>query len=521
MSRVATWRAEPLAFLEDVLSLEDGRSYGANLDAWQRQDFENAFSGAERHIWWERPRGHSKTADAAALALYHVLSAPGRRVYFAAVDRDQSALAHDSLRGFVQRSPLLRQSLKVDKWRVTAGSIDSALEVLAADAASSWGLRPSLVVVDEFQAWRGAPAEELFYSLYSALGKVPGARMLVSTTAGWDRTSLCWKLRQQVRGDPAWLFSRRDQCASWVSPDFLDQQRRILPEHVYRRLHLNEWTEAGGAFLTFAEVESIFGGASVLECREGAHFIALDVGLSHDASVAAVAHLKGQDVAIDNIKTWRGSPGERVSLPAVEAWLADASRLYSASRLLADPWQSVGLVQRLQEGGIRCEDVTFSQQYRARRFSNLLELVRTRRLRCFPHQDLKDELLRLEFREVAGNLRVDHPSGGHDDHAVAVAMAALASVQAGGHRCVIYPCRTCTPDGQDDDGDEEADMIERQRLRRAESMARMSAEDPARAVEAERRRIAAEEEEAARARRVTERTEALARAGERPWWEAF
>lgn len=498
MSRVATWRAAPLTFLEDVLTLEDGRSYGAALDPWQREDFETAFSAPEKHIWWERARGHSKTQDASALALYHLLSRAGARIYFAAVDRDQAALAHDSLRGFIQRSPLLRQSLKTGQWKILAGSIDSTLEVLAADAASSWGLRPALVVVDELQAWRGERAEELFHALYSALGKVPGARMLVSTTAGWDRTSLCWKLRERVQSDPAWLFSRRGQCASWVSQDFLQQQRRILPEHVYRRLHLNEWTEGSGAFLTFAEVESIFGGASVPECSRGKHFIALDVGLSHDATVVAVAHLEGQDVAIDAIKAWKGTPADRVNLAAVEEWLLNASRVYSASKLLADPWQAVGLIQRLQERGIRAMDVSFGQQYRGRLFANLLELVRTQRLRCFPHPDLKDELLRLEFREVSGNLRVDHPSGGHDDHAVAVAMAALAAVQEGGHRWVLMGT----------DGDEVFTIGGGQgRESKPEAVAVVAGPS------VERRRQQAEEEAAAQERAVEERVEALRRVG--------
>lgn len=421
-----------MTFLEDVLTLPSGESYGASLDDWQREDFESAFSAPDKHVWWERPRGHSKTEDAGGgLALHHLLSAPGRRAYVAAVDRDQAALAHDSLKGFVQRSELLRRSLKVTRYGVAAESIDSTLEVLAADAASSWGLRPSLIVADELQAWQGERAEELFWALYSALGKVPGARMVVATTAGWDRTSICWKLREQVIDDPAWLFSQRGQCASWVSQSFLEQQRRILPEHVYRRLHLNEWTEGAGAFLTFAEVESIFDGRSpAYRCDHPEHFAALDVGLSHDATVCAICHLEGDDVVVDAIQTWRGSPSERVSLDAVEEWIIEASRRYRGVKLEADPWQSVGLVQRLQRRGVRCEDVTFGSKYRANIFSNLLELVRTNRLHSFQYEALKDELLRLEFREVSGNLRVDHPSGGHDDHAVAVAMAALAAVQS-------------------------------------------------------------------------------------------
>lgn len=427
MTTATRWRRDGLAFLGDLLTLPDGRSYGAALDDWQREDFGAAF-GSSKHLWWERPRGHSKTMDAGGFALHHLLSAPGRRAYFAAVDRDQAALAHDSLRGFIQRSPLLRAALKVDRWRVTAPSTGAALEVLSADAASSWGLRPSLVVCDELSMWRGDAAQEFFYSLYSALGKVPDARMLIATTAGWDRTSLCWKLREQLQGDPAWAFSRIGQCASWVSPDFLEQQRRILPEHVYRRLHANEWTEAGGAYLTYAEVEGIFGVERVLSCQEGSHYLGLDIGLSGDATAACVLHREGDAVLVHDLATWQGTRSEKVRLGDVEVWVLDAAQnRYSAAVLHADPWQAVGTLQRLRDQGVRCEEATFSQQYRGHVFQNLLELVRGGRLRCFPHPVLKDEMLALEFREVGGNLRVDHPSGGHDDHVVSVAVAALAA----------------------------------------------------------------------------------------------
>jgi hypothetical protein len=504
--RIARWKRDGLSFLGDVLRLPDGSSYGGSLDDWQRADFGAAFS-TDKNIWWERPRGHSKTMDSAAFGLHHLLSAPGRRAFIAAVDRDQAGLAHDSLRGFIQRSDLLRSALKVDRFKVTAPSTDSTLEVLAADAASSWGLRPSLVVVDEFSQWRGDPAEEFFHALFSSLGKVAGARMLIATTSGWDKTSLAWKMREQMRDDPAWVFSRIGQMASWVSPEFLEQQRRILPAHVFARLHENLWTESGGAYLSFAEVSDIFSASlsPVLDCKRGEHFVGVDIGLSGDATAVSVLHAgKDGEIAIHDIRTWRGTRADKVRLSDVEVWIRDAVKRFSGCTVFADPWQAVGMVQRLSERGVRCRESTFTQSYRAHIFSNLLELVRARRLRCFPHGVLKDELLRLEFKEVSGNLRVDHPSGGHDDHVVATAMAALAAVQAGRPGDIL---RVVSIDGDDDEGD---------LIRQAASRAKMMGEDPAAAQrrEAERQeQLATEREETAREQRIQQRVEALRGAG--------
>lgn len=430
-ARLRKWRANPINFVDDMLKHPDGTSYGKRLDPWQREDMRAALTSG-KNVWWERPRGHSKTQDAGAVALTQlVLGGQGQRLYFAATDGDQAALAYDSLRQFVLRNELLSSWVRLLHRQAVVEATDSVLTVLAADAASSWGLRPSLVVVDELEAWRGSTAEEFFWALYTSLGKVPG-RMLICSTAGWDRTSLCWKLREQVQDDPGWIFSRRGQCASWIGRDFLEQQRRILPDHVYRMLHLNEWAEGAGAFLTYAEVESIFdpGLASQSQHKGALHFIGLDLGLSHDATVALVLHHEERCVVVDAIQTWQGSPGDRVRLSFVEEWLRQAARDFSPAEVILDPWQAVGLAQRLREAGLKVTEANFTPAYRDKIFLNLLRLVREGKLKCFPHERLKDELLQLSFTEKGGNLRVDHRPGGHDDHAVALAMAALAVVEA-------------------------------------------------------------------------------------------
>jgi hypothetical protein len=423
------WRTDVLAFLTDVLRLPDGRSYGAALDDWQREDLAAAADGG--NCWWERPRGHSKTLDAAALALHHIITTPNARGYFTAVDRDQAALGMDSLAAFVAGSPLLESTLKVDRWRVTAPTIGAQIEALSADAASSWGLRPSLLIVDELAAWRGDGATEFWESLSSSLGKVRGARMLVATTAGWDRTSLAWKLRGIVEHDPGWTFRRRGQCASWIDPAFLDQQRRLLPDHVYRRLHLNEWTEAGGAWLTHREVESIFDAdrRPRVDCDIEAHWMFIDLGTSHDATAIAIIHRRDDMFEVDAIGTWRGSPDDRVHLGDVKHWVLDASQRFTGLRVIADAAQAIRLVEELVAEGLAAEAKHITTSYREKLFTTALQLVRSGRLRSFPHEMLRDELLRMEWRTVAGRSpRVDHPTGGHDDHVFAVVGAALEAM---------------------------------------------------------------------------------------------
>jgi hypothetical protein len=149
------------------------------------------------------------------------------------------------------------------------------------------------------------------------------------------------------------------------------------------------------------------------------------VGLTRDRTVAAVAHRDPATghVIVDVLRTWAGRPGAPVALPEVEAEVARLSRTFAAPVVL-DPYQAVLLGQRLRQAGVEVREYPFTAEARRRLFGTLLQLVRDGHLRCFPHDDLRRELLGLEVQETSAGWRVDHKPGRHDDHVVAVALAA-------------------------------------------------------------------------------------------------
>ena len=100
---------------------------------------------------------------------------------------------------------------------------------------------------------------------------------------------------------------------------------------------------------------------------------------------------------MDNLQTWRGSPGNRVNIDDVEQWLLRAAENYKSIQITADPWQAIGMIQRLQAKRINVSEVSFTSTYRGKLFTNLLEAVRSNKIHCFPHEDLKKELLQLHF----------------------------------------------------------------------------------------------------------------------------
>ena len=405
--------------LRRALVLEDGRRLGDVMDDWQAQDFAALDDPAHRNAYLERPRGHSKTGDLGTEGVCELLlGRPGSALFVAAAVEDQARLLHEDVAGKFRRTPALDGLVQVTRRAIRVKSTGSTLTVLSADAPSAYGLRPDWIAVDELAEWR---RRELWDSLWSATGKRRACRMLVISTAGWDRTSIAWEVRQIAETEADWYFSARGQCASWISPAWLAQQQRTLPGHVFARLHLSQWVEGVGAFLTAAEVDAIF--ADAPPAGTGPRVIGLDLGLSKDRSVLSLVRRDTTGVmVVEALETWTPTAGAKVDLREVEDAVATVAQRHHAPVVL-DPWQGVLMSQRLRTRGCTVEEFNFTGEGRHKLFGALLDLIRTNRLRSQPHDVLRRELLGLEVQETASGWRVDHRVGRHDDHVVAVALA--------------------------------------------------------------------------------------------------
>ncbi|MDP9403846.1 MAG: terminase large subunit [Actinomycetota bacterium] len=422
------------------LTLEDGRAWGAAAAEFQRADATAVLNPAPPHSHFlTRPRGGSKTTDVAGVALVDLieLAPPASRGYCLAADAAQAALLLDALGGFVRRTPGLATEVEVQTWRVLHRRSGASLTVLPADAAGAWGLRPRLVVVDELAQWKDtANARGMWEATASAMGKVPGARLLVITSAG-DPAHWSAKILAHARSLPdRWRVSETPGPLPWVDPSWLAEQRALLPESQYRRLHLNEWAAGEDRIASADDLAACVVLEGPLPARPGERYvIGLDVGLKRDRTVAAVCHSEalvnpehgtvGQRVVLDRMHVWSGTRDAPVLLDAVEQWVAQASALYNGARAAIDPWQAIGLGQRLRERKVAVDEFTFSSSSVGQLALTLHQLIRAHALALPDDQDLLDELANVRLVETApGVLRMDHDAGRHDDRAVAIALAA-------------------------------------------------------------------------------------------------
>lgn len=80
----------------------------------------------------------------------------------------------------------------VAKNRVTG----SELRVLAADAPTSYGLRPRRLLFDELSMQEN---ERLWLSMWTATAKSPVSQLVAASMCGHDFSSIAWRVREMSR----------------------------------------------------------------------------------------------------------------------------------------------------------------------------------------------------------------------------------------------------------------------------------------------------------------------------------
>lgn len=420
----------------DVLRLEDGPRWGDVATEVQRADAAAILDRGleQRFHWLGRARGYSKTVDLAGVLLEVLLAqAPaGSRSYGFAADKDQAALLLDALAGFVRRSgPVLGELVEVQSWRIVVRETGASLTAMAADEASAWGLRPFFVVADELPMWpatRGA--RRLWEAISSALPKT-GGRLVVAGTAG-DPAHWAARVREHALTDPLWRVSETHGPPPWTDKALIEEQRRRLPESSFQRLFENRWVAGEDRLVAEEDLAACVVLDGPQEPEPGRRYvIGLDLGLRRDATVACVCSMRDGIVRLDRIGVWRGSRLKPVSLGEVEEWLHRASDEYGAE-VVFDWWQAAQLTERLRRGGVRMLEYPFSAQSVGKLASVLFQLLRERSIQLPDDEALLDELRNVRLRETSpGVIRMDHDAGGHDDQAIALALACHRLVERG------------------------------------------------------------------------------------------
>jgi phage terminase large subunit-like protein len=432
------------------------------LFGWKRADGTRRYRRA--YIEIPRKNGKSTLGAAIALALLYIDNEPGAEVYSAASDREQAAIVFNEARAMVETSPELLRRSKPFRRSIVVPGTRSSYRVLSADAPHQHGLNAHGIVFDELHT---QPDRELWDVLNTSTGARRQPLVVMLTTAGYDRESICWEqheyARQILQGivqddsffaciygadegddwlDPATWRKANPNLGVTISADYLESEARraqISPayQNTFRRLHLNQWTQQETRWLPIETWDTCnqpvdaellkgaecYGGldlasssdiaAFVLdfpnEPGEGEHHAWLPFFWIPEANM--IERARKDRVPYD---AWvragliKATPGNVIDYRQIVADIIALGEKYHIREIAFDRWGAVQISQELMGAGF--ELVGFGQGFQsmAPPMKDLLRLVMDRKLAHGGHPVLRWMADNLVVRQdPAGNVKPD------------------------------------------------------------------------------------------------------------------
>jgi phage terminase large subunit-like protein len=245
-----------------------------SLFGWLRADGTRRF----RTGYAEVPRKNGKSTLTSGIALYLLIAdgEPGADVYTAATKLEQAKIVHGEAVRMVKASPALKKRVQIFADNLSVLKTNSKFEPLSGEGETHDGLNIHGAVVDELHAHRNRLVVDV---IETATGARRQPLIFYITTAGWDRTSVCWENHQYgeqvlsgvITDDTYFVYiATLDKDDDWtdptvwakanpnygvsVKPDDLArkcEKARQIPaaQNAFKRLHLNVWTEQAERWL--------------------------------------------------------------------------------------------------------------------------------------------------------------------------------------------------------------------------------------------------------------------------------
>ena len=367
-----------------------------NLFGWKREDGTRRY----RRCYVEVPRKNGKSSFAAGLAIYLLLfdgEASGE-VYGAASTRDQASLVFSIAAEMIRKNPELSAMVKIrdSKKLIMAPRSGSAYRVIPAEAGSAHGFNSSGILMDELHTW---PGRQFYDALETSTGARTQPLQLAITTAGHDRSSICWQQHVYAAGvaagvidDPTFLpviFTSsgdwRDE-ATWVDANpsvghtigieyLREQYTRAAAQpsfrNTFKRLHLNQWTETEHLAFRMDHYDSCAEEYAADQFDGRSAFAACDFSSTRDLTAlalvfprddegcdclnffwmpeAAISCRASQDQRILRAYAEAGfiqtTPGNTIEIQVLTEALLGLCDRYDIEKIGYDPWNAQGFIQ--------------------------------------------------------------------------------------------------------------------------------------------------------------------------------
>lgn len=421
----AAWRALLAAFYGLELS-DDERAI--LLDLTGRESLpESAFA----ELWLAIGRRGGKSQVAALIAVYEALFRDHRAklssgevatVMAIAADRKQARSVMRYTSGLVNGNAMLRGSVIRESSEAIEFDNRAVIEVHTASHRAVRGYTLSAAILDEIAFWHvdGAnPDKEIVTGLRPGLATLGGK--LVALSSPYARRGVLWDThKRHFGGDGGRVLVAQAPTLTMnptLDPAIVADAMRDDPEAASAEYG----AQFRGDISSFLDLELIERATRSkpleLPPRDGEEYFGFvdPNGGGADEFTMAIAHREGELTVVDVVRGRNGSPA------AIAEEFAAMLRGYRISRVHGDRYAGRWPADEFAKHGI---EYTASDRDRSALYLDLMARMNSGAVILPPDTRMQRQLANLERRTHRGGRdTIDHPPGGHDDRANAVAGA--------------------------------------------------------------------------------------------------
>ena len=366
-----------IAFIESECIVPSGRNAGARykLLPFQQDDLAVMLADDTVVCVESMPRGAGKTGIEAALLVWALYDVEGAQVVALSTGMRTARLGYDRAVRMIDYNPRLAAQALIQT-NATSPTVElphrgAILFPLPTEEKHIVGMGPYLAAVDEI----GYVDEPTYGAMQSALGKVPGSRLLgfgtpgLGTTEPDGRPNIMYRLRELARsedppaglryieraadpqddpGDPATWLKANPGLGVLVEESAVRLDYQTLTPARFGQMRLGLWTQHESAWMQ-AEVWDRLEIDPVAIPHGEAIGLGFDGSASGDATgLVAISFVTGR---LEVLGVWERPPGlKKWSVPRREVMdrIHDAFELYNVVGMFADPWLWRSEIQELQ-----------------------------------------------------------------------------------------------------------------------------------------------------------------------------
>jgi hypothetical protein len=448
--RIAKYRQKPVTFFEEQYichNAHTGKDELVKLEDWQKEILDGVFAidpktGRRKHTMAviSLAKKNSKSELGAMIATWFaVCDGLNGEIVIAANDLEQaSTITFTRIARAIRLNPVLARECKVGKREIQFRRTGTVIRAIARDTPGAAGNMANCTVFDELWGLR----DRGFFDELTQNPVRKDPMTVITTYAGYDRDSLLYEIYQKGKAgdDPRMFFhwlegEEAANPASWVTREYLDQQRRRLPPQVFKRLHCNQWSTPDEPFVAAWQIERCTTGVRNAEGArpEFVYALACDLGLTKDRAAVAVLHrdYRQGKVVLDDLEVWEGSRQRPVRIADVARGLEERYRRFRPRWVVMDPWEMRAFIQAHSHWPIT--EFSFSGRPMYQMATMLYNAIADEQLVLYPEagkfigrdglaHDLQGELASLVLVETPSGIKFDHRSGKHNDMSIAEGM---------------------------------------------------------------------------------------------------